>query len=54
MLLLTQVVGEPELVFGHFYTVDPDAGEEYCGHNIVLEQRRCCFITLLLFYPLRS
>ena len=26
---LNLVVGEPEVVFGHFYPADPNAGEEY-------------------------
>ena len=26
---LNLVAGEPEVVFGHFYPADPNAGEEY-------------------------
>ena len=35
-LLLNLVAGEPEVVFGHFYPADPNAGEEYAVAAVVM------------------
>ena len=35
-VLLTLVAGEPEMVFGHFYPADPNAGEEYVVAAVVM------------------
>ena len=33
---LNLVVGEPEVVFGHFYPAGPNAGEEYVVAAVVM------------------
>ena len=33
---LNLVAGEPEVVFGHFYPADPNAGEDYAVATVVM------------------